>query len=59
MYACIVFSIVHSRAHLRKTLTVRQTAYFMWVGVALTNAADSSIAHTPWKKSNNLKRRQE
>ena len=27
----------------------------MQAGVALTNAADSSIAHTPWKKKNKIK----
>ena len=43
-YVCIVFSMVRSRAHLRITLTARRTANFTQAGVALTNAADSSIA---------------
>ena len=41
VHVCIVFSMV-----------ARQTARFTRAGVALTNAVDSSIAHTLWKKRN-------
>ena len=53
------FSMVHSRARLRIALTAQRSAHFTWVGVALTNTTDSSIAHTLWKKRNKLKRRWE
>ena len=42
--------MVRSRVRVRITLTVQQTEHFMRAGVALPNAADSSIAHTPLKK---------
>ena len=47
--------MVRSRARLQITLTVQQTAHFTRAGVALTNAVDSSIAHTPWKKRKEIK----
>ena len=54
MYVCIVFSMARSRTCLLRTclltLTSRRTAHFVWAGVALTNATDSSIAHIPRKK---------
>ena len=55
MYVCIVFSMVRSHARLRITLTVQRTAHFTQAGVAPTNAADSSIAHTLWKKRKQIK----
>ena len=59
MYACIVF-FLKNLVRLRITLTAQRTAHFMWVGVARTNAADSSIAHTQHgRKGNTLKRRPE
>ena len=60
MYVCIYsFLLVRSRARLRLTLTARRTAHFMWAGVALTNATECSIAHTPYKKRKQIKIRQE
>ena len=53
---CVVFSMVHSRARLRIPLTARQTAYFSQVAVAMTNATDSSIAHTPQKEKKKKKK---
>ena len=50
--------MVCSRVHLRIPLTAQPTAHFTRAGVAMTNTADSIIAHTPWEK-NKLKRRQE
>ena len=52
LYVCmyVSFSMVRSHARLRITLTARRTTHFTRVGVSLTNPADSSIAHTPWKK---------
>ena len=55
IYLCIFFSMVRSRAYLRIALTARQTADFTWAGVALTNAADSSITHTQWKKRKQIR----
>ena len=55
MYICIVFSMVHSCARLPITLTAQRIAHFMWAGVALTNAWDSSMAHTPQKKRKQIK----
>ena len=56
MYACIVFSMVRSHVHLRITLTQRATnSTFHAGGVAATNAMDSTIAHTPWKKRKQIK----
>ena len=53
------FFMVRSRVRLRITLTVQPTEHFMWAGVALTNAADSSIAHTPLKKMSSRDRERE
>ena len=55
MYVCIVFSMVNSCARLPITLTAQRIAHFMWAGVALTNAWDSSMAHTPRKKRKQIK----
>ena len=48
-----------SRARLRITLTARRTGHFTQAGVALTNTAESIIAHThthtPWKKRKQIK----
>ena len=49
------FSMVHSCARLRITLTARRMAHFTRVGAALSIAVDSSIAHIPWKKSKPIK----
>ena len=53
LYVCIAFSMVRSHARLQITLTERRTAHFTWAGVALTNAADSSIARTIEEKETN------
>ena len=53
MYVYHFFSMVPSRVHLQKTLTVQRaqrTGHFIQEGVALTNSADNTIAHTLWKK---------
>ena len=47
--------MVRSHARLRITLTARQTGPFTRAGVALTNAADGCIAHTPWKERKQIK----
>ena len=54
VYICIVFP-VRSCTCLLITLTARRTAHFTqalrtYSAVALTTAAYSSIAYTPWKK---------
>ena len=47
MYVCSFFYGMFTRASTNYFDSVRQTAHFTWAGLALTNTADSSIAHTP------------
>ena len=53
MYVCIVSSMVCYRVCLLDSAT--NSTFFTRAEVALTNAADSSIAHTQWKEMKQIK----
>ena len=57
LYVCMYnfFYGTFTRVAMNNLDSMRWTAHFMWAGVALTNASNSSIAHTPWKKRKQIK----